>query len=627
MATPDDIDSENSELAKVEDSDNCNQQSDDEGEEYGATVKMDDTELTPVQVEVEVDTERGEGGKESTEFESEKVGPRKTVADRSIAPEPPATKSVCSNNDIEEEKIEIEEEPSQRNTSFNGEPVSLSDKIKQEGDPPGATSETLHPKLESRGTTGRTKVEARQGNTELQPKPPPPSNGRPNANFWSWVIGILFIIVALLLAILVTTILLYIQAENEEDDESNLVGSNDTLPPTEFPSRSPTSPTIEDSRAGCPVEFVPIQSDSNSFIQELSFASADSGQKCPDGIDSCVVEVTLPFAFQWLSQTFRTVYVSPNGHVKLQPNCNTLEDCGTIEAARARVNINDRVDFEGRVLVMRLDNAWVVAWENIEFVGTTHVINAHLTIYADGAVDICWGEGNAVFPIRAGIWFYALFENYVYPDTLYPFDNDGNLASLETEVSWPGEQCHYYRSADSRTAGWGFEEQTCLEPSTNSCQNSFAMQQLPFQTRQQLVPQSPVPDYSEVQAMSCPAFDLTTIEEPTLWFSFEGDGSCLCVELRSIEAPFRIALFQSATECNDLRCMAETDFTSSSTGLQTAVGQQYRIVVTSFGSPVPGTFALTVIRQVSAACPRTPNSVFSISGSCGPHVSTDQVAV
>ena len=62
--------------------------------------------------------------------------------------------------------------------------------------------------------------------------------------------------------------------------------------------------------------------------------------------------------------------------------------------------------FNANVFVVSLDNAWTVSWESIEYDGTKHAINAQLTIYADGAFDLCWGdESHATFPIRAGIWY------------------------------------------------------------------------------------------------------------------------------------------------------------------------------------------------------------------------------
>ena len=102
--------------------------------------------------------------------------------------------------------------------------------------------------------------------------------------------------------------------------------------------------------------------------------------------------------------------------------------------------------FQGQVFVMAMDNALVVSWRNIEFGGTTHTINAQLTIYADTGLDLCWGEGSIAFPIRAGMWYVTPLADYKYPDMLPPFNLDGVLVQSEVrdDVGWPEDQCHYF---------------------------------------------------------------------------------------------------------------------------------------------------------------------------------------
>jgi len=122
------------------------------------------------------------------------------------------------------------------------------------------------------------------------------------------------------------------------------------------------------------------------------------------------------------------------------------------------------------------------------------------------------------------------------------------------------------------------------------------------------------PAGSNNPAFSCQIFDSETI--PIVWYEVAGDGSCLCLELRSNDNAFIVGLYQPSSSCESLTCVANTDFTSESIVWRTNVDEINRIAVSLLpGGPLTGAFDLAVV-AAGEQCNVQRGSFEKLPGSC-----------
>ena len=296
--------------------------------------------------------------------------------------------------------------------------------------------------------------------------------------------------------------------------------------------------------------------------------------------------------------------MSPNGLVRFYPDCL---DCAGIAVSEKYTVAHDT--YQGEIWIRKIEgNFLIVSWEDVGFDDMVHTnLNAQMTLYPNGNVDLCWGEGWSDRPIRATIWDAS--NDWAFPvNSGPPFQQDGSF-----DTDWPANQCRFFRPNDNGSMGW-FETQTC-----------------PGQTCETATPIRP-PHYnsgslangtdSEMFSMTCDRYPFDTSVNDVVWYEVESSTSdCSCVEFRSMDNAFTVGIFSSPTggaNCTSLECVSATDFTSESIVWRYEPNQTYRIA----GSVLPGTsegrFTLSVVDvdKNNIHCPEVPGAFTKVPGSC-----------
>ena len=252
-----------------------------------------------------------------------------------------------------------------------------------------------------------------------------------------------------------------------------------------------------------------------------------------------------------------------------------------------------------------MENFLTVSWENVGFDGFTRTnFNAQITLYPNGNVDLCWGEGWSDRPLRAIIWDSN--NNLAFPvNTGPPFQEDGSF-----DIDWPTQQCRFFcPNNDNSGFGW-FPTQACPGP---TCETAI---EAPFHNSGSLTDGSDTESFS----LTCSRYLFDSEQNDVVWYKVEGDGDCACIELRSMDNAFTVGVFSSpdSSGCNSLSCVDATDFTSASIVWRSAPDQTYWIGVSAFPGSIEGRYTLSVtyVEGDNTACPEMPNESAYVSGSC-----------
>jgi len=363
--------------------------------------------------------------------------------------------------------------------------------------------------------------------------------------------------------------------------------------PSMFPTSSPTS-VLPPGSIGtkCPGEgFKPIKD--TTFAKLLT-------PPCGVGPSVCEAPVELPFAFPFMGQEYTVMYASPNGVLRFYPDCS---DCGGIAASEKYTVAHE--SYEGDIWIRRLENFITVSWENVNFDDFNHTnFNEQMTLYPNGNVELCWGRGWTFSPVRARIWDDRNRGQAFPVDTGPPFEADGSF------TDWPTEQCRFFRSG-SNSPGW-YTAQSCAG---DTCETATPIE-APFHGSAGLT----TGEDNDVISITCSDYQFDSKMNDLVWYKVQGDGSCSCVELRSLDNAFIVGIFATSGlgGCDSLSCVSATDFTSHSIVWRTEAKKNYWIAVSAFPSSNKGTCILSVVGvdTSNANCPEAPDSSAKVPGSC-----------
>lgn len=421
------------------------------------------------------------------------------------------------------------------------------------------------------------------------------------------LLGIFFIIV-LLLSILGITAAILAQVRKNNDSSKD---KGDGLP-TFAPNVSPTPPgTLVPSTEGPPSPPPTLSSSCPQIFQSIANTPGATQLEGLDGnfwcgTHVCQVLVELPFEFQCLDGLeYTDIYISPDAAIGFYPidyfDDVCASDCGGINVARS---YDPHEVFEGEIWTLKSKESFKVSWEKMSFDGSQNkLMNAQVTLYPNGDLDMCWGEGRILdsFVIYASIWDDTTEQDLNFPATGHPFDEGGS------SEEWPINQCQFFRSS---IPGWV----STVGCTTNTCETPWKIGKLPFYDNNVLSAGQ------DNWATACPKFSDSEFSS-IVWYEFRGDGLCSCLELRSNDNAFIAGVYKTSASsgdgCDELSCIADTDFTSETIVWRTAVNQMYKIAVSVLPGPGPdsGFFTLTVL-NVGNICSAEPDSSFLSQDSC-----------
>ena len=291
-----------------------------------------------------------------------------------------------------------------------------------------ASAEPPTPVKDNRSTSGGVSRREERGEES--------KNGKRN--------GIIMVVaLALFFAIIVG---IAISRNSRSDDDGTSPSEPDAIDPT-APTPTPTKDLLT-PRPTLPAAFF-------SLAEFPGSRSLDEISDC----DECEQTVQLPFALSWPGATNKisSVTVSTDGVIHLL-GCGLLgTSCGEIRVVEADLDpsLNGEIWVAtipptASVEVRQSDTsneaqAYVVSWESIPFHDRSNTfVNAQATIYPEGNVLLCWGDG---FPgvnfFSAGVLYPGI--GVFVPPAIDVFDDDGkSIAGI-----WPANQCQYFDAPTS----------------------------------------------------------------------------------------------------------------------------------------------------------------------------------
>jgi hypothetical protein len=191
-------------------------------------------------------------------------------------------------------------------------------------------------------------------------------------------------------------------------------------------------------------------------IQYLSCPSATSFQPLYSGMsgvmtlnlgDDEVAYSTLPFDFNWLNREViplgRIFGISSNGQINIRGTrengcCSAIPVNGSYSggARIAFVQEDLNPNTGGNVLLKRTNSSITVSFQDIRWYINDWGVNAQVTIFPDGQVNLCYGTGNtAGNSFAAGLEDKALGLAYAVSDPSSGFNVDG------VTNQWPANKC------------------------------------------------------------------------------------------------------------------------------------------------------------------------------------------
>jgi len=440
------------------------------------------------------------------------------------------------------------------------------------------------------------------------------SQTRRNVADTSWFrIGVAIIVIMMVVILgLMIAVFRELQDDNDSDKNQNEKPGLPTSSPVTMPPNTNTKPTISNimdtqlptpltTSDECQLAFKSISGEPDAtLLTEL--------QNCLGVLGDCQVLQDIPFTFQWLGMDYDNIFIIPDGTISFYKygfaNDVCASDCGGIKVAQRNV---PHENYQGQVWTLATENYLTVSWENISFDGycCDVLVNAQVTLYPNGRVEVCWGAGKSQI-VYASIWDDA--RNLNFPMIGYPFTDFGSAEE------WPTNQCRIFQPS---IPGWTLPDESCQTP-PYSCERPQRIE-VPFEIDNSSLADGAEPPADD-PADACERHTYA-IEEKVVWYDFRGTGSCVCVELRSVDGPFMFGVYQDQTEtdCESLTCMADSDFTSESVVLRTAGDQTYKIAVSKYssGSFEKEEYQLRVVETgASVRCPEETNLSYLLPDSC-----------
>jgi hypothetical protein len=532
----------------------------------------------------------------------EESGPSSEPQEVSV-PMPPSP--TDTNRDFGEEKNEVGEESE-----------SVSERMKKNK----STSET------KMAPVVKEKIETKPSE-DRQQSSPDTSGDTNNVNDRSstWMKYCVSLIAITLLVILGMTVAIFIEFQDDNDSDRNVNQNDGDLSDDEQPTISPSLQPFHENPTPIPSlsTFQPTTTNDcqistfNSIANQPGAVLLSGLQECQLGIFACEAKVVLPFEFPYYNSiyvspadSYTTIFVSPDATIRFFKNGFSnifcASDCAGIAVARGRV---PHEFYSGEIWTLAEEEKFTVSWENISFDGECcdTLINAQATLYPNGDVLVCWGSGNIIDLIYAGIWDMSRASGIDFPMLGDPFWDTGQAEE------WPTNQCRTFKFS---LLQWTFPDQeSSLTP--YSCESPQCIQ-LPFDAERESLIFGTVPSAGVFNpASACPRFDEDS-NQKTKWYDFSATDSCACVQVRSMDSPFIVGVYKSQTGvCDSLSCIENSDFTSESIVWRTVPGQSYKIAVSLMPFADGGSYQLRVIESPTlCAGQMEPNSSLLLPGSC-----------
>ena len=183
--------------------------------------------------------------------------------------------------------------------------------------------------------------------------------------------------------------------------------------------------------------------------------------------DDCEEQVDLPFRFNWRGScrfAARQITVSSDGYLNFECGVGFGFVCAEVWAAKGDLNPSARGDvwiqwkqdarrrtdeddwdcLEEEPNEGEEEGGLVISWENVSLVSDPQSsINAQVTLFANGAIEICWGESNKRENESLMMGAYDFERNEIYPADQRPgFDSDGIVT-----YGWPSNRCQRFFQA------------------------------------------------------------------------------------------------------------------------------------------------------------------------------------
>jgi hypothetical protein len=241
------------------------------------------------------------------------------------------------------------------------------------------------------------------------------------------------------------------QVFNDERNQSNTYGNPEIVDYIVFgragvvqlfpPGFVFPPPVFETCPAGH--AFAPISG--GEGVTRLSISNVDDGTELVD----------LGFAFKWLGgdTTVSQVRVSDNGQINIDANDSDDNCCSAVrigEYGRPRIAVAQE-DFYPAVrgdvatFVKAGHGSIVISWEDVAFYFNSGNANAQAELFENGAVNICYGEGdNAGNSFAAGMEGGGPNDPYWNRDAVALPLGDEHFNSDGITTSWPTNKCYCY---------------------------------------------------------------------------------------------------------------------------------------------------------------------------------------
>ena len=231
---------------------------------------------------------------------------------------------------------------------------------------------------------------------------------------------------------------------------------------SQSPSTQPStslSPSSQPTRAICPPGLAFTSISENDDATLLTISDKDDERE----------RVDLDFDFKWLGgeNTVSAVVVDTNGQIVITDDAATnlpdsynsfaIGSYGWPRVAVAQKDLSALSSGGGiATLISSRPDSIMISWENSEFLCAGGNVNAQAELFANGAVNICYGTGNIAYgTFPAGIEGGGVNDAYwtegavAYPLPGSPFNSTTGKTS-----EWPTNKCYCF------TPGDGFAEST-----------------------------------------------------------------------------------------------------------------------------------------------------------------------
>ena len=216
-----------------------------------------------------------------------------------------------------------------------------------------------------------------------------------------------------------------------------------------FECRTPATPVPTPALplTTCPdgVAFSPILGNGGTT---LSISSEDDANEI----------VNLGFDFKWLGgdTAVRRVRVSTNGQINIRSDDSDtgygrpapIGAYGKPRIAVAKEDLNPRSGGNVATLINMGTGSVVISWEQVNFYRSVGDVNAQAELFANDAVNICYGEGDmAGHVFAAGTEGGGVNDPYWNGgDVAIPISDDEYFDSDGITSSWPTNKCYCYTS-------------------------------------------------------------------------------------------------------------------------------------------------------------------------------------